>query len=191
MKKLDSKLRANIFKKIFIKICRIFGYEIIDQNNFSVPTQNKSLSDNLSIPGKKSITIPMGETKISRRVLQFFVLFRSCTSVNMLTQNKERLFSQKKVEYTLRSLNSILKSLNLAKIKFPKINFKIFVIDHNSSTEDIELIKKQLNKSNIKNKLINLDVNEFKNQIDKINSQGKEVPKNQISNMSNILKSLS
>ena len=190
MKKLNPNLKTNTFKKIFIKICRILGYEIIDQNNFSVPTQNKKLSDSLSIPGAKSITIPMGEIKITRKVSQFVVLFRSCTSVNMLTQNKERLFSQDKIEYTLRSLNSILKSLDFAKNNFPKINFKIFVIDFNSSTENIELIKKKLNSSSIENKLINLDINEFKNKIDKINSQGKEVSKNQISNMSNIHKSL-
>ena len=109
MKKLDSNLKTNTFKKIFIKICRILGYEIIDQNNFSVPTQNKKLSDSLSIPGAKSITIPMGEIKITRKVSQFAVLFRSCTGVNMLTQNKERLFSQDKIEYTLSSLNSISK----------------------------------------------------------------------------------
>ena len=29
--------KKNIFRKFFIKLCRIFGFEIIDQSNFSVP----------------------------------------------------------------------------------------------------------------------------------------------------------
>ena len=114
MKKQKSIVKTNILKKIFIKICRILGYEIIDQSNFSVPTQEKTLNQNLNIPGKKSITIPLGETKITRKVKSLTVIFRSCTSVNMLTQNKKRLFDREKSEYTFRSLNSIITSLQNA-----------------------------------------------------------------------------
>ena len=96
MKKQDNKNKTNFFKKIFIKICRKLGYEIIDQNNFLVPTQNKNLNENLSIQGKKSINLPLGEIKISRKVNSFTVIFRSCTSINMLTQNKKRLFDKEK-----------------------------------------------------------------------------------------------
>ena len=96
MKKQNSQIRTNFFKKIFIKICRTFGYEIIDQSSFFVPTQNKSLNENLSIQGKKSINLPLGEIKISRKVNSLTVIFRSCTNVNMLTQNKTRLFDEKK-----------------------------------------------------------------------------------------------
>ena len=112
MKKQNTVVRKKIFKKIFIKICRIFGYEIIDQSNFYVPTLEKNLNENLSIQGKKSITLPLGETKISRKVNALTVIFRSCTDVNMLTQNKKRLFDKNKSEYTFRSLNSIITSLN-------------------------------------------------------------------------------
>ena len=153
MKKQNNINKINFFKKIFIKICRIIGYELIDQSNFSVPTQEKKLNENLNIHGKKSISLPLGETKISRKVNALTVIFRSCTSVNMLTQNKKRLFDQIKSEYTFRSLNSIIVSLNQAKITFPKIQFDIIIIDHNSKKEDLEQIKKQLNKSNIKNSL--------------------------------------
>ena len=55
MKKIHQSSNPNFLKKIFIKICRIFGYEIIDQSNFYVPTQEKTLDKNLSIQGKKSI----------------------------------------------------------------------------------------------------------------------------------------
>ena len=190
MKQIESKFKSNFFKKIFIKICRVLGFEIIDQNQFYVPTSDKKLNENLSIQGKKSIVIPTGEIKITRKVTDFTVLFRSCTKVNMLTQNKQRLFGKDKIEYTLRSLNSILKSLDKASLKFSNINFKIIVIDHISSDNNKELIKKQLSKSKVKNDFIDLDVNEFKDKINKKNAQGNPVTENQISNMSNIRKSL-
>ena len=190
MKKQNSQIRTNFFKKIFIKICRIFGYEIIDQSNFNVPTQEKKLDENLNIQGKKSITLPLGETRISRKVSALTVIFRSCTGINMLTQNKKRLFDKNKSEYTFRSLNSIIKSLNQAKAVLPKIEFDIIVIDHNSEKNDIEQMKKQLDKSNLKNSIILLNVNEFVNNIKSINAKNEKVTENQISNMSNIHKSL-
>ena len=190
MKKLNNIAKASIFKKIFIKICRTFGYEIIDQSSFFVPTQNKSLNENLSIQGKKSINLPLGEIKISRKVNSLTVIFRSCTNVNMLTQNKTRLFDENKSEYTFRSLNSIIISLNHAKKCSPKIHFDIVIIDHNSKKEDLEQIKKQLNKTNIKSSIISLNVNEFIDNIKKINAKNENVTKNQMSNMSNIHKSL-
>ena len=190
MKKLNNITKASIFKKIFIKICRTFGYEIIDQSSFFVPTQNKSLNENLSIQGKKSISLPLGEIKVSRKVNSLTVIFRSCTNVNMLTQNKTRLFDENKSEYTFRSLNSIIISLNHAKKCSPKIHFDIVIIDHNSKKEDLEQITKQLNKTNIKSSIISLNVNEFIDNIKKINAKNEDVTKNQMSNMSNIHKSL-
>ena len=190
MKEQKAQVKTSFFKKIFIKICRIFGYEIIDQSNFYVPTQEKNLNENLNIQGKKSITLPLGEIKISRKVNALTIIFRSCTNINMLTQNKKRLFDQNKSEYTFRSLNSIIVSLNQAKTTFPKIEFDIVVIDHNSKKEDLEQIKKQLEKSNFKNSIISLDINEFINNIKKVNAKNEKVTENQISNMSNIHKSL-
>ena len=190
MKEQNKSIRSSLFKKIFVKICRIFGYEIIDQSNFYVPTQEKSLNQNLNIQGKKSINLPLGEIKISRNVKALTVIFRSCTNVNMLTQNKKRLFDQDKSEYTFRSLNSIIVSLGQAKKSLPKIEFDIVVIDHNSKKEDLEQIKKQLNKSSFENSVISLNVNEFNNNIKKVNAKNEMVTKNQISNMSNIHKSL-
>ena len=38
----------NSLKKIFIKISRLLGFEIIDQNSFVSPTLNKELNENLS-----------------------------------------------------------------------------------------------------------------------------------------------
>ncbi len=190
MKKQSNQIKINFLKKIFIKICRIFGYEIIDQSNFYVPTQEKFLNENLNIQGKKSITLPLGETKISRKIKSLTIIFRSCTSINMLTQNKKRLFDKNKSEYTFRSLNSIIKSLNHAKISAPNIKFDIVVIDQNSKKEDLDQIKKQLSNSNFKYSIVNLDVNEFSKNIKNINAKNENVTNNQISNMSNIHKSL-
>ena len=190
MKEQINQVKTSFFKKIFIKICRIFGYEIIDQSSFYVPTQNKGLDQNLNIPGKKSITLPLGEVKITRKVNALTIIFRSCTNVNMLTQNKKRLYEQSKSEYTFRSLNSIIKSLNYSKEKLPKISFDIVVIDHNSKSEDLQKIKSILKKSNINNSIFNLNVNEFAANIKKINAKNETVTQNQISNMCNIHKSL-
>ena len=190
MKEQKTQVKKNFFKKIFIKICRIFGYEIIDQSSFYVPTQEKNLGENLNIPGKKSITLPLGEVKISRKVSELTIIFRSCTNINMLTQNKKRLFDQDKSEYTFRSLNSIISSLNQARITFPKIKFDIVVVDYNSKKKDLEQIKKQLEKSNFRNSMISLNINEFISNIKKVNSKKENVTENQISNMSNIHKSL-
>ena len=44
MREIKSKKRGFI-TKIFIKLCRIFGFEIVDQSDFSIPTSNKSLNE--------------------------------------------------------------------------------------------------------------------------------------------------
>ena len=190
MKKIINVNKKNFFKKTFIKICRILGFEIIDQNNFYVPTQEKFLNENLNIQGKKSITLPLGEIKVSRKVQALTVIYRSCTNINMLAQNKKRIFEREKSEYTFRSLNSIISSLNLAKKSFPLIKFDIVIVDYNSQKTDLDQMQKQLNNSQVKNSIISLDITEFKNGIKMINEENKNVTENQISNMSNIHKSL-
>ena len=190
MKKLNTTYKTSFFKKIFIKICRLLNYEIIDQSNFYLPTQEKKLNENLSIQGKKSITLPLGETKISRNVKSFTVIFRSCTNVNMLTQNKKRLFDKPKSEYTFRSLNSIITSMQNAKITFPEIALNIIVVDYKSKKEDLKQIEKMLNNSSIENYVTQLNINEFSNNIKKTNAKNETVTENQMSNMANIHKSL-
>ena len=189
MKEINSIVKKNFFKKIFIKICRVFGYEIIDQSNFYVPTQKKTLGQNLNIQGIKSITVPLGETKVSRKVNALTIIYRSCTNINMLTQNKKRLFDREKSEYTFRSLNSILVALNLAKKSFSQIEFDIVIVDYNSKKNDLNQMQKQLEKSYFKNSIISLNLDEFKDKIKKVNAENKNVTENQISNMSNIHKS--
>ena len=64
-------------------------------------------------------------------------------SVKMLTQNKKRVFEENKSEYTIRSINSVIKSyLNCDALKEIEVNFKI--IDHNSGSDNLDKIKKSL-----------------------------------------------
>ena len=46
-------MKKNIFKKLFIKISKILGFEIIDQTEFVSPTLEKKLNDDLSIINNK------------------------------------------------------------------------------------------------------------------------------------------
>ena len=48
-------MKKNIIKKLFIKISKVLGYEIIDQSDFSSPTLQKRLDEDLSIINEKSI----------------------------------------------------------------------------------------------------------------------------------------
>ncbi len=102
MKKIKKLKENSFFKAKFIQICRWLGYEIIDQNSFEVPTLNKNLSESLGVAGKKSISIPLGEVKITRKVKSLTVYFRSCAKVHLWNQNKERIFGESKTEYSLR-----------------------------------------------------------------------------------------
>ena len=58
-------------KKLFIKLSKLLGYEIIDQNNFVSPTLNKDLNEDLSIINEKSIILPLGEVKITKKLILY------------------------------------------------------------------------------------------------------------------------
>ena len=109
--KKNKPNKESFFKKIFIKICRLLGYEIINQSSVFIPTSNKYLNENLSVQGEKLITVPMGEIKVTRPVQTLDIIIKSCTSVNLVSQNKKRLFDYEKSEYTLRTINSIIRSI--------------------------------------------------------------------------------
>ena len=165
MKKIKTKKRSNFVKKIFVKVCRILGYELIDQNNFEIPTLEKNAIENISIAGKKSISIPLGQIDITRKVKSLNIYFRSCSKVNLWNQNKKRIFESDKEEYALRSLYSILKSINYSKKNFNEINIKLSIIDDNSSEKFIQNMKKLLLKFDIDNEIISLQNNEITQDI--------------------------
>ena len=186
----------NFLSKLFIKIIRKFGYEIIDQANLEVPTSNSYANENLSKSGNISTTIPLGSTKITNKVNSLTIIIRSYTfgDVNdnkvMLDQSKKRIFEFPKIEYTLRTIKSIIRSCELAKKFFKDLKIKILITDDKSTEENLSKIKNLLKSTNIQSKIINLEENEFQNEISKTDTEGNEISKNMISNMRNILKSI-
>ena len=166
IKNFKSKNKNNFFKKNFIKITKKLGFEFIDQNNFTIPTSNTSLNNNISIINKRNITLPLGEVKITRKVKSFLVIFRSFTNENtLLSQNKKRLFEKPKKEYSLRSLNSICINIKNAQKKMRNINFFLKIIDDNSKPSVIKLQKKIVNQNNISSEISNLDIDKYKKKM--------------------------
>jgi len=188
MKKIDNIKKTSLFKKLFIKLCRIIGYEIIDQSNLELPVSNRFATNELSDPGNKIISIPLGETKITRPVKSIDIIFKTCTTVNLVTQNKKRIFEKEKSEYTFRTINSIINSLEFDKEIFKRINIKIYVVDHNSKKEDLEIIENILKTTNIDFKIINLDIKKF-NQIKTLNKNNNVIENNMKATMASILTS--
>ena len=190
MKVQNKTRKSNFFKKLFIKFCRFFDYEIVDQGDLSFPTANKKGSKNLSSLGIQSLVIPMGKIKIKRQIRALDIILRTCASVNMLTQSKKRIFKSNKEDYSLKTLVSLINSIKNNKKIFKNIKVKLTIIDHNSNKKVIEKFEKLLKKQVFKSEILNLDINFYKKKIKKINQQGKKVTDNQISNMSNINQSL-
>ena len=184
MKKIKNSRKSNFFKKLFIKLCRLIGFEIIDQSTFSSPTLNKDLSETLSVQGKKSIIVPLGEIKIQHKVKSVKVILRTCTSELIMDQNKRRIFDEEKNEYTFRTLRSVIKSINNASKKFKNITFNLIVTDTNSTEEDKNEIKEILKDSLTDNKFISVNLKDFEDKISAGYSKAK------FSNMANFYNSL-
>ena len=154
MKKINNTKKPSFLKKLFVKLCRLIGFEIIDQSNLNLPVSNRLATDNLGSLGEGIITIPLGETKISRSIKSLDIIIKTCTSVNLVTQNKKRIFEEDKSEYTFRTINSLINSLKFGKEFFKNINIKIYIIDHNSKKEDLDKIKDIIQTIDIKFEII-------------------------------------
>ena len=152
-------------KKIFIKIARLFGYEIIDQNNFVSPSLNKELNDDLSIINERSIVLPLGNVDITKKVQSLLIILRMNTEVEIWDQKKKRLFEQPKIEYSMRSINSLIKSIKLCKNKYSHLSIKTVVIDDNSKKENLDKIKDLIQNENFE--IISLDHEKYKSIIKK------------------------
>ena len=150
MKNKQVREKKSFLDKFFIKLIRKFGYEVIDQANLYIPSKNLEANQNLSEKGKQSITIPLGKTKILREVKSLTVIIRSYTFGDvddnkvMLDQNKKRVFEFPKIEYTLRTINSVIKSCELAKEYFKDISIKIIITDDKSTKESLNKIDQVL-----------------------------------------------
>jgi len=188
MKKIENIKKPNFVKKLFIKLCRIIGFEIIDQSNLYLPTSNKLANKNLSKLGINNISISLGEIKITRPVKSLDLIIKTCTSVNLVTQSKKRVFEKEKSEYTFRTINSVINSLNFYKDELKKIKIKIFIIDYNSKTEDKEKIKNKLAAENLDFEIIDLNIDKF-DQIKTLNKNNPIIEKNMKATMASILTS--
>ena len=147
MKKIENSKKSNFLKKLFIKLCRLLGFEIIDQSNFSSPTLGKRLDETLSIQGKNLLLFPLGQIDIKKKVKSLKIILRTCTSELIMDQNKRRIFDKEKNEYTFKTLVSLIKSIEIASENLNNITFDLIVTDTNSHENDIKKIKEILNKS--------------------------------------------
>ena len=112
-----------LLKKLLIKLNRLCGYEIIDQNEFSFPSLKDKSYNNLSTINQKSIVMPLGEVKITRKIKSLGIIIRTNSNIHISDQNKKRIFNKDKLDYISKSLKSLIISINSFKNKFK--NFKI------------------------------------------------------------------
>ena len=156
-------------RKFFIKICKFFGFEIIDQNEFTSPTLNKELNEDLSILNKKSIVLPLGEVKITRKVKSILIIVRVNTEIEVWDQNKRRLFEQPKIKYSIRSIKSLINSINYCESKYPDLRIKTIILDDSSKIENLDKIKEII--KNVNGEIISLETKKFEAKIKKQKTQ--------------------
>ena len=158
-------LVKKILKKILIKICRIAGFEIIDQNQFTFPSlKNKEFND-LSTINEQSIVMPLGKVEISRKIEKLSIIVRTNSNVHISDQNKKRIFNKDKEEYIKRSLNSLVVSINSFKKKFNKFQIYLTIIDQSDNEIMSSKFDKIFSKLDFKPTIINFDKNELKSDI--------------------------
>ena len=175
-------LMNKLLKKILIKLCRICGYEIIDQNEFSFPSLQNKKYDELSTLNKKSIVMPLGEVNITSKVKSLGIIVRTNSNVHISDQNKKRIFNSNKIDYIEKSLKTLVVSINSFKKKFKNFKVNLTIVDQSND----EIVLKKFNKifSNLefKVKIIAFNKNEYK---DKINL---DYNKDIFGNLSSLLK---
>jgi len=158
-------MKKSIIKKLFIKLSKILGYEMIDQSEFSSPTLEKKLNEDLSIINEKSIVLPLGEVKITKKVNSVLIIFRTNTDIEIWDQNKRRLFEQPKIEYSLRALKSLIRSINFSKTKYSNIKFKTIIVDDKSKKENLNKLKELIDESSLDISITHLDHDKYKETI--------------------------
>ena len=143
----------------------MLGYEIIDQNNFVSPSLEKELNDQLSVINQKSIILPLGNVKITKKVKSLLIVLRMNTVVEIWDQKKKRLFEQPKIEYSIRSINSLIKAITVCRNKYPVIKIKTIIVDDQSKKDNLDKIRKLIQDQNIE--IIPLDHEKYKSIIKK------------------------
>ena len=174
-------MKKNIIKKIFIKISKILGFELIDQNEFESPTLEKEINKNLSNENK-SIIMPLGVVDLTRKVESLLILFRTNSNIEIWDQNKKRIFEDSKIEYALRSLNSLIKSIKYLEKTKKNIKKNLKIVDNGSAETNLDKIKNLLKKFNYQADIIIHNNSEY----EKIIKKQKNI--DTFSNLSSLLK---
>ena len=133
-------MKKNILKKLFVKIIKSLGYEIIDQSEFRSPSLNKDLNEKLSNINK-SIILPLGEVKLTVKFHHFLLFLELILILKFGTKIKKEFLKKSKIEYVKRSLNSLIKAIKKLKENYNSINITIKVVDDNSTKENLAHIK--------------------------------------------------
>ena len=149
-------MKKNIIKKLFIIIARKLGLELIEQSNLKFINENNN---------NKSIVIPLGKVKLTRKVSDLLIIFRTNIDILIWDQNKKRIFEADKIEYSKRCLISLIKSMKSLSSLRNDIKLKLLVIDNSLSKSDNNQFKNILNKSFIDYNIINHVNDEYKNKI--------------------------
>jgi hypothetical protein len=68
------------------------------------------------------------------------------TDIEIWDQNRKRLFELPKIEYSKRSINSLIKAIEYFKSKYSNIHIKTVIVDDNSNKENLSQIKKIIEK---------------------------------------------
>jgi len=168
MKEIKSSKKTYFIKKILIKICRIFGYELIDQSTLELPVSNKNYQDVISEPGKKSINLGLGETSINRKVNNLDIIIKTCTGVQLVSQNKKRIFEKDKSEYTFRTVNSLINAAHHLKKRFKELKIKFTILDVNSPEIHIKKILDNINKKGFEVEYLSVNID--KNSTDNMST---------------------
>tara|TARA_B110000027_G_scaffold73043_1_gene77884 strand:+ start:300 stop:1295 length:996 start_codon:yes stop_codon:yes gene_type:complete len=154
-----------ILKKILIKICRVAGFEIIDQNQFTFPSLENKEFNNLSTINEQSIVMPLGKVEISRKIEKLSIIVRTNSNVHISDQNKKRIFNKDKEEYIKRSLNSLVVSINSFKKKFNKFEIYLTIVDQSDNEKMSSMFDEIFSKLDFKPTIIAFDKNELKSEI--------------------------
>ena len=126
---------------------------------------NKELNEDLSIINKKSIVLPLGEVKITRKVNSILIIIRVNTEIEVWNQNKRRLFEKPKIDYSTRSIKSLVNSINFCQSEYSNLKIKTIILDDSSKNENLEKIRKIV--KDLDAKIITLDTKKFETKIKK------------------------
>jgi len=141
------------------------GYEIIDQNNFTFPSLKNRDYNNLSLLNKKSIVMPLGEVRITRKIESLSIIVRTNSSVHISGQNKKRIFNKDKAKYIIKSLHSLVVSINEFKKKNDEFKIDLTIVDQSDSKTMSLKFDEIFSKLNLKPKIISFNKNEFKHEV--------------------------